>query len=131
MLKKIFLTAALSVFMLLPLASASAKHRHGHGHAYAFGRRNRTAITHWDDRNPTPGIPRRVARGRNWTPGTSRGDLDRTPTTFPRDEGRRLGRDVERREDRGVGRGEDRGVGRGVGMGIGGGVGRGRGHGKH
>lgn len=125
MLKKISLAAALVAFMLLPLASASAKHRHGRGHAYAFGRRDRTAVTNWNNRNPTPGIPRRVRRGRNWTPGTSRGDLNRTPTTFPRDEGRRLGRDVGRREDNGVGRGTDRGVSRGEDRGVG------RGHRKH
>jgi hypothetical protein len=118
MLKKISLAAVLLAFMLLPLASASAQRHNRRGRGNAYGRRNRTALTRWDDRNPTPGIARRVRRGRNWTPGGPRGPLyaRTTPTTFPRDEGRALGRVLARR---------DNGASRGVGMGVG------RGRGKH
>ncbi|MDT7540711.1 MAG: hypothetical protein QOE33_615 [Acidobacteriota bacterium] len=133
MLKKIFMgTALLAVFALAP-SGADAKpykhYKHGRGHAYAYGRRDRVTGTHWDDRNDTPGIARRVRRGRNWTPGIARGPLDSrmTPRTFPRDEGRGLGRRIEAREDRHNDR--VRVEGRGVGMGVGGG--HGHGHGKH
>jgi hypothetical protein len=129
MLKKILMgTALLAAFALAPSGvDAKPHHRHGRGHAYAYGRRDRVTDSRWNDRNPTPGIARRVRRGRNWTPGVARGPLDErtTPRTFPRDEGRGLGRAI----GRGIGRGDDRGAGRGIGMGVGGG--RGRGHGKH
>ena len=120
MMKKIISAAALLVFLLTPLASVSAKPhgKHGRGHAYAYGRRHRLVRTHWDDRNETPGTPRRVRRGRNLTPGVPRGPITMrtTPPTFPRGEGRALGRDIMRRENRGLG----------VGRGVGGGRGRGK-----
>jgi hypothetical protein len=118
--------AIVAAFVLSPLTADAKPHKHfkhGRGHAYAYGRRDRVTGTHWDERNETPGIARRVRRGRNWTPGVARGPLDTrmTPRTFPRDEGRALGRRI--------GRGDDRGMGKGVGMGVGGG--HGHGHGKH
>ncbi|MCA1815283.1 MAG: hypothetical protein LC746_02525 [Acidobacteria bacterium] len=121
MLKKISLAALLFAFLLTPLTSASAKrhHKHGRRHAYADGRWLKVKRTHRDDRNETPGVPRRLRRGRHWTPGTPRGPLTpraSTPTTFPRGEGRALGRDIMRREGRGGG----------IGRGIGGGRGRGK-----
>jgi hypothetical protein len=110
MMKNILRAGALLLaFTLAPVVSANA-HDHDRGHGHAHGRRHnrRTTLTHWDDRNPTPGIPRRVRRGRNWTPGTPRGAF--TPTTFPTSEGRSLGRQI--RHDNNGG-------------------GHGRGHGKH
>jgi hypothetical protein len=104
--------------MLVPLASASAHDKHGRKRRHARGHRQ-VVKTHDDDRNPTPGTPRRVSRGRDMTRGTPRGSLNgMTPSTFPTDEGRKLGREVRR--------GEDRGVGKRVGGGT-----RGRGRGKH
>jgi hypothetical protein len=113
--------AFLLALSLAPLASVSAHDKHGRKHRHARGRRE-LVRTHDDDRNPTPGIPRRVRRGRNMTPGTPRGSIVGTPSTFPTDEGRRLGREVRRDEGRG-------GASKGIGMGVGKGGGRGRG--KH
>jgi hypothetical protein len=109
MMKNILRAGAFTLALtLMPLASVSA---HDHGkHKHRRGRKVVMTQTHWDNRNPTPGIPRRVRRGRNWTPGVRRGAF--TTTTFPRDEGRRLGREVRRDGDRDFGK-------------------HGRGHGKH
>jgi hypothetical protein len=115
MMKNILRAGALMLALtLMPLVSVSA---HDHGkHKHRRGRKVVVTRTHWNNRNPTPGIPRRVRRGRNWTPGTRRGAF--TATTFPRGEGQRLGRVVRRDGDR-------VGVGKGIGKG------NGRGHGKH
>lgn len=114
--------AFMFALMLVSLAPASAHDTHGRKRRHARGHKH-VVKTHDDNRNPTPGIPRRVSRGRDMTPGTPRGSLNgMTPSTFPTDEGRKLGREVRR--------GEDRGVGKGVGKRVRGGT-RGRGHGKH
>lgn len=120
MMKNILRAGAfMFALMLLPLAPASAHDKHGRRHRRARVHRQ-VARTHDDERNETPGIPRRVRRGRNETPGTPRGSLEgMTPSTFPTGEGRRLGAAVRRDGNRGVGKG----VGRSVGGG--------RGHGKH
>jgi hypothetical protein len=95
--------AFMLALMLVPLASASAHDKHGRKRRHGRARRQ-VVKTHDDDRNPTPGIPRRVSRGRDMTPGIPRGSLSGTPSTFPTDEGRKLGREVRRGEERGVGK---------------------------
>ena len=73
--------ALLLALTLAPVFTASAhdngrKHRHG---------RKRTTTVHVNHRNPTPGVPRRVRRGRNLTPGVRRGPVSKTTTvTTPR-----------------------------------------------
>jgi hypothetical protein len=98
--------ALLLAFTLAPLVSANA-HGHDRGHGHAHGRRHnrRTTLTHWDDRDPTPGVPRRVRRGRNMTPGIPRGITQ----TFPTSEGRALGRQIRHDNDGGHGRGHGHG----------------------
>jgi hypothetical protein len=104
-MKKIIMgTALLLALSLAPLVSANAHdHGHGRGHGHAHGRRHNrhTTLTHWDDRNPTPGVPRRVRRGRNMTPGIPRGITQ----TFPTSEGRALGRRIRHDNNGGHGRG--------------------------
>jgi hypothetical protein len=64
---------ALALALLFtPLISAEA-HDRGRRHQH---RRNGT-IVFVNNRNPTPGTARRVRRGRNWTPGISRGRVVR------------------------------------------------------
>jgi hypothetical protein len=86
MMKNIFRAGALLLALsLAPLVPVNAQ-GHGHGHAYAYGRRRhnrRTTMTHWRDRNLTPGGPRGSLSGM-------------TPPTFPTSEGRGLGRSIRR-----------------------------------
>ena len=92
---------------------------------------------HWNSANPTPGIPRRVRRGRNLTPGIPRGPIGhRVGAPIIRDNRVRMhDREAdeilrnERNRDRDLG--EAIGRGRSVNMSRGGiGMGRGRGHGR-
>jgi hypothetical protein len=80
-MKKMLQAAAILLALTLaPVLTASAhdnkgrKHRHG---------RKRTTVTtaHVNHRNPSPGVPRRVRRGRNTTPGVRRGAAATTRTT--------------------------------------------------
>jgi hypothetical protein len=128
MLKKIFLGATLlAACALAPLTADAKPHKHfkhGRGNAYAYGREGRVTDSRWNNRderndrndgNRWRGVSRGVRRGRNWTPGIPRGPLDSrmTPRTFPRDEGRGLGRRIKAREDRHDNRGRGEGVGHG------------------
>ncbi|MFL6211133.1 MAG: hypothetical protein ACJ74W_19955 [Pyrinomonadaceae bacterium] len=68
-LKAMTVTLALLVCAALPL---QAHDRHGRKHKHG----RRVFLTrHWNNANPTPGIPRRVRRGRNLTPGIPRGPI--------------------------------------------------------
>ena|GEM_PF-6676054 len=120
--KAMTLALALLVGVALP---AEARHGRGHGrHARRIG-----ITRHVNNANPTPGVPRRVRRGRNLTPGVPRGPIGNRVGTLPiiRD-GRGRGRDhddmirTERDRDRDLAGS----VGHGVGMGRGGGRGHGR-----
>jgi len=71
--------ALLLALTFVPLVSASAhdkntKHRHGR-------KRGTVTTVHVNHRNPTPGIARRVRRGRNTTPGVRRGPISSTTMT--------------------------------------------------
>lgn len=81
-MKKMLRAAAfLLALTLVPVFTASAhdkgrKHRHG---------RKRTTTVHVNHRNPTPGVARRVRRGRNTTPRIRRGAINSNTTfTTPR-----------------------------------------------
>ncbi len=68
--------ALLLALAFVPLVSASAhdkntKHRHGR-------KRGTVTTIHVNHRNPTPGVARRVRRGRNTTPGVRRGSISST-----------------------------------------------------
>ena len=121
------ITCALALLVCFALP-AQAQDRHGR--KYRHGRR--VFVTrHWNSANPTPGIPRRVRRGRNLTPGIPRGPIVRrttirNPPIF-RDNRRRVSeRDVHDILDRE--RNRDRDLGRAMGRGAG--VRMGRGHGR-
>jgi hypothetical protein len=116
-------TLALLVCAALPL---QAHDRHGRKHKHW----QRGGITrHVNSANPTPGIPRRVRRGRNLTPGIRRGPIGHNIGIVPiiRDD-RGRGRDhadmlhTERNRDRDLAGA----VGHGGGTGRGGGHGHGR-----
>ena len=66
-LKAVTLALALLVCGTLP---AQAKHRRGRHHERG---RHMGLTRHYNNANPTPGVPRRVRRGRNPTPGVPRG----------------------------------------------------------
>ena len=110
--------AFLLALTLSPLAVTAGAHDHGKRKRV---RRHVGTTLHSNQRNLTSGVPRRVRRGRNPTPGMPRGSFAGTPSTFPHDEGQRLGQ-IVRREDRGNVRARGR---------IAGNNGRGRVHGKH
>ncbi|HVG30474.1 MAG TPA: hypothetical protein VM864_12280 [Pyrinomonadaceae bacterium] len=113
MMKNILRAGALLLALTLaPLAATASAHDHG---KHKRGRKHRATTLHSNHRNLTPGVPRRVRRGRNLTPGVRRGSFAGTPSTFPAGEGRRLGAAVRRDGNRGKG----------------GGRGHGHGHGKH
>ena len=72
--------AFLLALVLAPLAVTSNAHdRKGRKHRH--GRKATTTIVHVNHRNPTPGVARRVRRGRNLTPGVRRGAITSTTTT--------------------------------------------------
>ena len=80
MMKNILRSGAfLLALTLAPLATAGAHDKHGRKHRH--GRKTVTQVVHVNHRNPTPGIPRRVRRGRNTTPGVRRGPFTTTTTT--------------------------------------------------
>src|SRR5205085_8596633 len=73
-LQAITCALALLVCFALPVQAQDR-----HGRKYRHGRR--VFVTrHWNSANPTPGIPRRVRRGRNLTPGIPRGPVVRRTT---------------------------------------------------
>ena len=122
-LKAMTVVLALLVCAALP---AEAKHRHGRKHKHG----RRSGITrHVNSANPTPGIPRRVRRGRNLTPGVRRGPIGRRAGIVPiiRD-GRGRGRDHD--DMLRVERNRDRDLAGAVGHGAGMGRRSGRGHGR-
>jgi hypothetical protein len=73
--------AILLALTLAPVFTASA---HDNGRRHRHGRK-RTTTVHVNHRNPTPGVARRVRRGRNTTPGVRRGPLSTTRRTQRRD----------------------------------------------
>ncbi len=115
-----WLKAMTLALALLVCAALPAQAHKGHGHHKG----RRTFLTrHANSANPTPGIPRRVRRGRNMHPGTPRGPIGNvrgTPPIFPDNRGRGRERDITDVVGRGVGRDA------GVGMGHGGGHGHGK-----
>jgi hypothetical protein len=114
-------TLALLVCAALPL---QAHDRHGRNHRHG----RRSGLTrHVNSANPTPGIPRRVRRGRNLTPGVPRGPIGRRTGTVSiiRDGRGRDHTDMIRTE-----RNRDRDLAGAVGHGVGMGRGGGRGHGR-
>jgi len=71
-MKKILRAAALLLALTLaPVFTASA---HDNGRRHRHGRKRTTV--HVNHRNPTPGVARRVRRGRNLTPGVRRGPFN-------------------------------------------------------
>ena len=123
-LKATTLALALLLCVALP---ASAQHGRGRHHRYE---RRSGLIRHVNNANPTPGIPRRVRRGRNMTPGVPRGRFGSGVGVLSiRRHGR--GHDemlrTERNRDRDLGEAIGHGIGRGgAGVGHGGGHGHGR-----
>ena len=81
MTKNLLRTGAfLLALVLAPLATTAGAHaqkarKHRHGH------RVKTATIHVNHRNTTPGVARRVRRGRNTTPGIRRGAITSTTTS--------------------------------------------------
>jgi len=129
-------TCALALLVCVALPVEARQH-HRHGRHFRNDRRF-GLMRHENSANPTPGIPRRVRRGRNLTPGIPRGPIGhRVGVPIIRDH-RVHARDHntdellrrERNRDRDLG--DAIGRGRGVNMGRGGGIGmgRGRGHGR-
>ncbi|HYY43479.1 MAG TPA: hypothetical protein VE775_12150 [Pyrinomonadaceae bacterium] len=122
-LKATTLALALLLCVALPAAAKHGRHqRH----------ERRSGLTrHMNNANPTPGIPRRVRRGRNLTPGVPRGRFGRDVGVLPI---HRHGRghdemlSTERNRDRDLGEAIGHGIGHGggTGMGHGGGHGHGR-----
>ena len=86
-MKKILQGAAILLALTLaPVLTASAQGNKGRGHGRGGKVRDDdiTTVRH-TRRNPTPGVPRRVRRGRNTTPGVRRGAISSTTTiTTPR-----------------------------------------------
>ena len=81
-MKKMLRGAA--ILLALTLAPVFTAGAHDNGRRHRHGRKRTTTI-HVNQRNPTPGVPRRVRRGRNTTPGVRRGPLSTTTTvTTPR-----------------------------------------------
>jgi hypothetical protein len=126
-MKNLMKTVLLALALLGSFAlSAQAQDRHGRRHRHG----RRVFLTrHWNNANPTPGIPRRVRRGRNLRPGVPRGPIGNRAGIVPiiRD-GRGRGRahdDMLRVE-----RNRDRDLAGAVGHGAGMGRGSGRGHGR-
>jgi hypothetical protein len=77
-MKKMLRAAAfLLALTLAPVFTAGA---HDNGRKHKHGRK-RATTTHVNHRNPTPGTPRRVRRGRNTTPGVRREAVTTTTTT--------------------------------------------------
>lgn len=81
-MKKMLQAAAfLLALTLAPVFTAGA---HDNGRRHRHGRK-RTTTVHVNHRNPTPGVPRRVRRGRNTTPRVRRGPISsNTSITTPR-----------------------------------------------
>ena len=91
--------ALVFALLLTPLVTAEAHDRRGRPHKH---RRN-GSIVFVNNRNPNPGTPRRVRRGRNWTPRIPRGR-----GVVRRDIDRDGDRDIIVRSRRGRGRGRGR-----------------------
>ncbi|HEY9286061.1 MAG TPA: hypothetical protein VIP46_21605 [Pyrinomonadaceae bacterium] len=73
--------ALLLALTLAPVFTAGA---HDNGRRHRHGRK-RTTTVHVNHRNPTPGVARRVRRGRNTTPRVRRGAINsNTRVTTPR-----------------------------------------------
>ena len=73
-----------TLLLALTLAPVFTAGAHDHGRRHRHGRKRTTTI-HVNHRNPTPGIPRRVRRGRNLRPGVRRGAIGSNATvTTPR-----------------------------------------------
>ncbi len=122
-----WLKATTLALALLGCAALPTQAHNGHG-KHKHGRR--TFLTrHANSANPTPGIPRRVARGRNRHPGTPRGPIGNvggTGSVFHDNRGRGHGHDDILRTERNRDRDLAGAVGHGVGMGRGGGHGHGK-----
>ena len=81
-MKKMLRGAAFLLALTLAPVSVASAHDNGRKHRHG---RKRTTTVHVNHRNPTPGTPRRVRRGRNTTPGVRRGAVTTTTTvTTPR-----------------------------------------------
>ncbi|MCA1614879.1 MAG: hypothetical protein LC800_12245 [Acidobacteria bacterium] len=80
MTKNLLRTGAfLLALVLAPLAvTAGAHDRKGRKHRH--DRKGKATVVHVNHRNPTPGVARRVRRGRNLTPGVRRGAITSTTT---------------------------------------------------
>lgn len=73
--------AFLLALVLAPVFTAGA---HDNGRRHRHGRK-RTTTANVSHRNPTPGTPRRLRRGRNTTPRVRRGAINsNTTVTTPR-----------------------------------------------
>ena len=131
-------TCALALLVCVALPVEARHHQH-HGRHFRNDRRF-GLMRHENSANPTPGIPRRVRRGRNLTPGIPRGPIGhRVGAPIIRDDRVRIrDRDADeilRRErnrdrdlDEAIGRGRSVNMGRGSGIGMR--HGGGRGHGR-
>jgi hypothetical protein len=125
-----WLKAATCALALLVCVALPTQARHHHGRHFRHGQR--MFLSRGNSANPTPGIPRRVRRGRNYTPGVPRGPIgNRVGGPFIRND-RGHGHDhnldevLRQERDRDRDLGEAIGHSRGVGMGRGGGRGHGR-----
>ena len=63
-------------FLLTPLVTAEAHGNRGRKHKH----KGQDTTVHVNHRNPTPGVARRVRRGRNMTPGVRRGAINSNST---------------------------------------------------
>jgi hypothetical protein len=104
-MKKILRGAA--ILLALTLAPVFTAGAHDHGGRHRHGRKRVTTTTvHVNHRNPTPGTPRRVRRGRNTTPGVRRGPINSTTTVAtPRRTRTRAGAAVALEHRHGLGHG--------------------------
>lgn len=81
MTKNLLRTGAfLLALVLAPLAVTAGAHDQK-GRKHRHGRKAKTTTIHVNHRNPTPGIARRVRRGRNMTPRVRRGAISSTTRT--------------------------------------------------
>ena len=108
MTKNLLRTGAfLLTLVLAPLAMTAGAHEQK-SRSQRHGRKAKTTTTRVNHRNPTPGVARRVRRGRNLTPRVRRGAITSTTTTTTPRRSRGAGAAVALEHGKGRGHGRVR-----------------------
>jgi hypothetical protein len=76
MIQKFLKPLALASACALFLSATALAQTNGNMNGNTNGNMNGNSNTHMNRRNPSPGTPRRVHRGRNTNPGTRRGPIN-------------------------------------------------------